>query len=85
MLAEFNALFTAWFVSGPVFTVFRQNSSSVWAIIMVVINLPVLRRSLNRICMVCSHFCHLGILSSSEWDWGQLETWWRRRDSFYGS
>jgi len=58
-LTESNAFFAARLASSPVLSMFWQDSLSVRAIIMVVINLPVRWRGLNGICMVCGYFRHL--------------------------
>jgi hypothetical protein len=47
MLAELNARFAAGLSSRSTLVMFRHDSFSVWAVIMVVINLSVLRRGLD--------------------------------------
>lgn len=58
MLAELNALIATRFSASAAFAVFRQYSFSIWAVVVVVINVSVSRRILLGIRVVRGYFCH---------------------------
>ena len=58
-LTEPDALFAAQFAACPAFTMLRFDLLPVFAIVVIVIHVPVLRWIFERICVVRCHFAHL--------------------------
>ena len=59
VLTEFDALLTAGFAASTLLKMFRHDPLAIWAVIVIVINLPVFGRLFDGISMICSYFCHL--------------------------
>jgi hypothetical protein len=57
-LANLVAFPTVLLTTGPFLTVFALDAFPVWAGVLVVVNLAVLRWIFRRVCMVWTYFCH---------------------------
>jgi hypothetical protein len=62
-LAEFDAFFASGLAASALFPVFRLDSFPVWAIIVIVMDLTVLRRFFDGVGMVRFYLCHDSLLS----------------------
>lgn len=57
-LAELDALVATLLAACSTLTMFRLDSFTIGAIIVIVIDLPVFGWILGGICMICRNFCH---------------------------
>jgi len=58
VLAEPDTFIAPRFAASPAFTVFLHGSVSIWAFIMVIVNISILRRIFLRVGVVRICFCH---------------------------
>jgi hypothetical protein len=57
-LAQLDAFLAAGLSASTLFKMFRHDSFSVWAIVVIVINLTMPGRFFDGVGMVCSHLRH---------------------------
>ena len=58
-LAEFDAILAAFFPASSTLAMFEQDFIALWAVVMVVIHVPMLWRIFQRVCVVWTYLSHL--------------------------